>query len=383
MLALAGSLTLPYAPLMPAAMAQNADKQQQKQQLENKKGKITENLEEIQRRKNAAKREAQKHRNEVWRLEKQRAEKERSIKYHERNKNQTIHNMVYLDQKLDQTQGEAFRLSEDAALRMRNLYMGERTSMLQMILEAKDISTLLDRMYYKKRIVEQDRQLLENLKGKMEEIKVLKVDLARQKTLLDQSIQTIQVQKNILEQTSETYRKMMDKYQREADTYTRMENELLRESASITAQLQQLLGKQPKEAASGSTGQFMWPVQGRLTSRFGYRTHPIHRVRKMHTGLDIAASHGTPIKAADGGQVIFAGWKGGYGKAVMINHGYRNGKNLVTLYGHMSNIGVRTGQQVGKGSSIGNVGSTGYATGPHLHFEIRENGAPVDPMRYL
>jgi murein DD-endopeptidase MepM/ murein hydrolase activator NlpD len=89
------------------------------------------------------------------------------------------------------------------------------------------------------------------------------------------------------------------------------------------------------------------------------------------------------VKAADGGVVIEAGWRGGYGKVVMINHGTRNGKNFVTLYGHLSGFAVSKGQAVGKGQTIGYEGSTGYSTGPHLHFEVRLDGAPVNPRPYL
>ena len=127
------------------------------------------------------------------------------------------------------------------------------------------------------------------------------------------------------------------------------------------------------------SGALAWPLRGRITSRFGYRRHPIYGGRSHHTGLDIAAKYGTPIKAADAGEVIFSGWWDGYGKAVVIDHG----KKTTTVYGHMSRIYKSVGAIVAKGQVLGLVGSTGYSTGPHLHFEVRKNGKPKNPMNYL
>lgn|GEM_PF-1073919 len=124
---------------------------------------------------------------------------------------------------------------------------------------------------------------------------------------------------------------------------------------------------------------FRWPIQGSLTSTYGWRTHPISGQETFHDGLDIAASTGTPIGAAAGGTVKFAGWSGGYGRFVVIDHG----DGLETRYGHMSSIGVSTGQVVSAGEIIGYVGQSGDATGPHVHFEIRKNGKTLDPRDYL
>jgi murein DD-endopeptidase MepM/ murein hydrolase activator NlpD len=121
------------------------------------------------------------------------------------------------------------------------------------------------------------------------------------------------------------------------------------------------------------------PVRGHLSSRFGVRYHPILHRRKLHTGDDLAARYGTPFRAARGGRVLWAGWKKAYGNTVIIDHG--NG--TTTLYGHASKLAVRAGQPVQAGQYIGNVGSTGFSTGPHLHFEVRKHGQPIDPTPYL
>jgi murein DD-endopeptidase MepM/ murein hydrolase activator NlpD len=124
---------------------------------------------------------------------------------------------------------------------------------------------------------------------------------------------------------------------------------------------------------------FKAPVAGPISSGFGTRVHPILGDVRMHTGVDFAVGTGYPIKAAGPGIVVWAGPRGGYGNAVIIDH--RNG--LATLYGHQSRVNVNVGDKVAAGQVIGFVGQTGMATGPHLHFEVREFGTPVDPLLYL
>jgi murein DD-endopeptidase MepM/ murein hydrolase activator NlpD len=149
------------------------------------------------------------------------------------------------------------------------------------------------------------------------------------------------------------------------------------ESARIAALL--------KSGGSHGTGKYAgtlhWPTPGhtRVSSPFGMRMHPILHVRKMHTGIDISAPSGATIVAAGNGKVIYAGRNGGYGNFTMIDHG--NG--LVTCYAHQSRITVSKGQHVSAGQTIGKVGSTGLSTGPHLHFEVRVNGTPRNPLSYL
>jgi len=123
----------------------------------------------------------------------------------------------------------------------------------------------------------------------------------------------------------------------------------------------------------------LWPVRGLVTSPFGARTSPYGEGREMHPGIDISASYGSPVTAAGNGAVIFAGRDPGYGGVVIVAHGGQ----LDTLYGHLSALYVREGQSVRRGQAIGAVGATGRATGAHLHYEVRVNGAPVDPRRYL
>jgi murein DD-endopeptidase MepM/ murein hydrolase activator NlpD len=131
--------------------------------------------------------------------------------------------------------------------------------------------------------------------------------------------------------------------------------------------------------SSGSSGMFSWPVTGTITSPFGWRSNPFGGAPEFHQGLDIAAPSGTTVTAAAGGTVIMAQWYGGYGNYILIDHG----GGYSTGYGHLSAIYVSSGQSVQRGQAIGAVGSTGQSTGPHLHFEVRIAGKPVDPAPRL
>jgi len=149
---------------------------------------------------------------------------------------------------------------------------------------------------------------------------------------------------------------------------------LEREEASIRSKI-----RAASQPTGTKPGQLLRPIPGRIESTFGPRVHPIYGNVRMHNGLDMDGSTGDPIRASAGGTVILVGVKGGYGNTVMIDHG----GGMVTLYAHQSKIGVSVGQKVTAGQTIGYVGSTGVSTGPHLHFEVRIDGAPVDPMKYL
>ncbi len=132
-------------------------------------------------------------------------------------------------------------------------------------------------------------------------------------------------------------------------------------------------------SGSSGSGNYVWPARGRITSPFGYRTHPVQGTRQFHSGIDIALSRGTPVMATAGGLVTTSGWEGGLGRTIIIDHG----DGYSSLYAHNEQLLVRAGAYVVPGQVIALSGNSGVSTGPHLHFEIRKNGEPVDPLRYL
>jgi murein DD-endopeptidase MepM/ murein hydrolase activator NlpD len=141
-------------------------------------------------------------------------------------------------------------------------------------------------------------------------------------------------------------------------------------------------GQKPSRSEPRSD-RMLWPAPGRLTSRYGWRTHPIYGDRRFHAGIDIGGGMGARVSASDGGYVTYAGYARGYGTLVVISHGTVGGRDLSTAYAHMGQLTVREGQTVVKGQKVGEIGNEGNSTGPHLHFEVRLGGDPVDPLDYV
>jgi murein DD-endopeptidase MepM/ murein hydrolase activator NlpD len=227
----------------------------------------------------------------------------------------------------------------------------------------------------------QQEELIKELDGKQEELRAQIDAAAKLIATINESSDDAQAEYDAIEKVrSETEAKINELIRKLA------EEEAARKAAEEAARLaQQQQQQQQTGGGGGSTAVSLtglkWPVPSCsiITSRFGYRTSPTAGASTYHGGLDIGAGQGATIVAAGSGTVILASYNGGYGNCVMINHG--NG--IVTLYGHMESISVSNGQQVSKGQTIGKVGSTGVATGPHCHFEIRVNGAQVDPAPYF
>ena len=299
---------------------------------------------------------------------------QRALEHQETQLNYTTSSIEYLQHDLDSTIGKATRLGKFMGVRIRHWFKGARVSMVQQVLLSESVSDMVDTLYFQERILRQDARIFKALKRETSALKAKQQFLLSERQKKADSVGKIRRLKvNLYAQKVEEER-MKQRYASDAKYYEKKERELLAESVKIEELLRGYV-----RGVKGSTGRFIWPVLGRITSGFGFRIHPIHRTRLNHTGLDISRPNGTPVKASDGGRVVMAGWYGGYGKCIIINHG----KGHATLYGHLSRLGVSRGTNVGKGQTIGAVGSTGYSTGAHLHFEVRINGRPVNPRRYL
>ncbi len=193
-----------------------------------------------------------------------------------------------------------------------------------------------------------------------------------------------QLQGDLLERRGELalayqeQKELLDELDGEIEHFEGELTALAREESSIRSAIAAASAPAVSAPSVSSSG-FVRPVPGAVSSGFGMRVHPITGQNRMHNGLDMNAAHGDPIRAVRSGTVILAGVKGGYGNTIMIDHG----GGMVTLYAHQSRFGSSVGDRVAAGEVIGYIGSTGLSTGPHLHFEVRINGNPVDPARYL
>ena len=275
--------------------------------------------------------------------------------------------------------------------RVRDIYINGRLSYLDVVVGSKDFSDFANRMEMLKRILQSDMDLINTIKIEREEIASKKAKLEEDRAKVLELEKVAQEKQNLINQKKAERQAVLERAMNDRDTAERAYNELMASSASITAMLQQRAAERAAAAAAASqgggggatwvqgTGQLAAPVVAPITSDFGWRIHPIYGTRRLHAGTDFGVDEGTPVHAADGGVVVEAGWVSGYGYTVIIDHG--NG--MSTLYAHNSDVAVSPGQTVSKGQVVSYSGNTGGSTGPHLHFEVRINGEPTDPMGYL
>ena len=298
------------------------------------------------------------------------------------NLEQTKKKLANLQNSLENATAKYNRDQIEVGKRLREIYKGERISFLNVIFMAENINTMLDKLFYQEKIAEQDAKQLKNLKNQITLLSTYTKQIEEQKQNVLYTMARIQDKKNKIAQDISQSQALINKLKTDRKTYERAENELARQSA----QLERMLRSNAKNVKDAdkftTTSDFIMPAYGPVTSPFGWRTHPIFKTRKFHSGVDLGVPMGTAVKCSNSGVVTFVGWYGGYGKVVIVNHGIYKGKPVSTLYAHLSSYSVSQGARVSRGQVIARSGSTGYSTGPHLHFEVRVNGSPVNPYSY-
>ena len=283
-------------------------------------------------------------------------------------------------------EAEAALRQAESALKQRTGLLNQRLTALyeigpagyaEVLLSATSFSDFLSRFDLISTIISQDVSLLKSLESAKQQHATAKSALEDQSAQLASIRNSQEAKRTQLASRSQDRSRYLTQIQRERQEFEEALDDLERTSQDLVKVIQELQAKSKVR----QTGTFkpQWPVIGRITSPFGWRLHPVTQTMRNHTGIDIAVGAGTPVKAADSGVVLESGWLGGYGKAVIIDHG----GGIATLYAHNSDLLVTAGQAVVKGQIISHAGSTGVSTGPHVHFEVRVQGTPVDPGNYL
>ncbi len=281
----------------------------------------------------------------------------------------------------------SLRLHDDALKRrLVDIYEYGDLSYVDALIAARSFSEFVERWEDLRLLIAANQRAVRARKVAEARVAVVEADLERTRMQLQQEEQAQEEARSQLDSLDNERRNLVQlaavRRRSVADEVAEIENL----SAAEEAQLEALIVQREREIAaarraagivgdSGATGIFSWPVTGTITSPFGWRSNPFGGSPEFHPGLDIAAPSGTTVTAAAAGTVIMAQWYGGYGNYVLIDHG----GGYSTGYGHLSAIYVSNGQSVTRGQAIGAVGSTGQSTGPHLHFEVRIAGKPVDP----
>ncbi|MGI6713194.1 MAG: murein hydrolase activator EnvC family protein [Bacillota bacterium] len=270
--------------------------------------------------------------------------------------------------------------------RIREVYLNGQVSYLELAFQATSVGDFLTRFDFLEKIVSRDVQMLDTLEKKRNEVKEKKKELEKQRNQIAQIKDTTEKQKQRLAERQEKKKRLLRNIVEEKAATEKALNELEQLSLSLAQKIKEIQGSRSNKYGSQSgssqfSGTSRWPIPGNtsISSDYGWRIHPILGTRKMHTGIDIRASYGTEVQAVGSGTVIYTGWLGAYGKVVVIDHG----GGISSMYAHLSAALVSENKDVHAGQAIGRVGSTGWSTGPHLHFEVRKNGDPVNPWGYL
>lgn len=263
--------------------------------------------------------------------------------------------------------------------RVRQIFKNQRRGFFELLLSSADFNTFLDRIYFEGLVIKNDYKKMVYARIKAKEIALLKYKIEEQKRYLSRSIKNINYQQESIQNEIERNQNMIQKLRTDRGTFERAERELAKQSSSLQSMISRSSEKTDVCVVSG----FIKPINGRITSPFGWRRHPIFNSRSFHSGVDIAGPYRGNVRASNAGKVIYSGWYGGYGKVVIINHGIVQGIPVTTLYAHLNSSNVSVGEYVSKGQVVGFEGTTGYSTGPHVHFEVRLKGRPNNPLNYI
>lgn len=316
---------------------------------------------------------------QIQSIEKNIIQKENEIKTLEDKIEYLQTNIAITEENIELAEADLQEKNQQLSDRLVYIYEKGDLTYLEVLLSATDLKDFLTRYDLLNMIVEQDIALIESINQQKKTLELNKSELEVQKNELLYAQDSEKSKREELSDQKQDKKKILTSVQQEKAQYEKALKELEQTSKELETLIRRIQAGTSGEQQG--TGVFTWPAPGysTITSPYGMRYHPILKYNKKHTGVDIGAPSGANIVAADSGTVIQTGWMGGYGQVVVIDHG----GGISTLYAHMSTIIAANGASVTKGETIGKVGSTGWSTGPHLHFEVRINGVDTNPMSYI
>lgn len=307
------------------------------------------------------------------------AQKEQDKKYKElMNEIKTINdNVQSLDESIKESEERLEKQEELLKIRIRAMYESYDDSYFDVLSESKDVGDFLGKTDLMSIIAKKDKELIQAFNDERKDIEYKKQEREKEKLRAQQRAGNTKTYIDGLKVSRAGVDDQIRKINQKLWQLEAQEDQLLEESSRLSAQIKNL----QKGGTSYAGGNMVWPTPscGSVSSYYGNRLHPILKTYRFHSGIDIGASYGASIVAANKGTVIMSGWQSGYGNTIVIDHG----GGTTTLYAHCSSLLVRTGASVGAGDTIAKVGSTGLSTGPHLHFEVRKDGGTANPLDFV
>ncbi len=300
--------------------------------------------------------------------------------------------IAQITEELEEARQDAEEYEDTFKERVRVMYERSGVSFLNILFGAENFADLLKRVETVSQIVEYDKAVMRRMADTQAQIETKKTALEESNAIVELNREIQESKKAELDANKEALSTVIADLESDEDAYRAALDEADKAEEALRAEIRALTSAatpapsqnntaQTPAPGADSGGTFCWPTPSTtyITSTYGTRYHPVQKRNKTHTGIDIGAGHGASILAAESGTVLRAGWNGGYGNYVVIDHG----GGVQTLYGHCSALLVQSGQTVSRGQEIARVGSTGVSTGPHLHFEVLINGSYTDPMSYF
>jgi murein DD-endopeptidase MepM/ murein hydrolase activator NlpD len=332
-----------------------------------------------------AKKKEEKAINDISKLSNQLAEAEQRLNVTELKRQQVTNKLTETALKIQEMETRIEKAKKLLKERVVAVYKYGGAAEFSLLMSASGTQDALSTSYLLTKIAEQDKALITNLTIEKAALDKAKTELEKQRKDLDSRNKELERQKATIKKTTSDRNKMLQQARNDKAMFLAEQEELLKASKELKSKVNDLLAQKKRQGKGGNTplyykgGKFAWPLRGKINSPYGSRIHPVFKTKATHTGIDIDGKRGDAVRAASDGEVLYTGWLRGYGQVVILDHG----GDLTTVYAHLSGIDTVENAKVKTGDKIGRVGSTGVATGDHLHFEVRVNGNTVNPMKYL